>query len=145
MRDIATGRSRTSQALGTLVPLPSTEHEQPARTVQLRGFRDAEGHSVKGIELRVHRGGLDGAGLIIAHIDPEPCLQIGPLAERLGAHDLLRIPPSPHNPDGRGGVRGYAFERPDGGALQIVASDRNPQCVTIITARQPVSEEDDSD
>lgn len=142
MDAIARGNATVSQALSPLVALPFPEDVQPRDTVSVSGFLDAKGNLIHQLEIRTSRGGIDSSRLVIARLEPEPCVNLENLAAHIGATDFVGIPPSPHTPvEHRSpGVRGYAARYWDSGELRITASMDRPGCATLLRAQQPLSQ-----
>lgn len=139
MDAIAKGESTVSRALEPLVPLPSPGEARPPADARTAGFVDPRGHAVREIEIRTRLGGVDSSRLVLARVEPEPCAGIQALSARVGATETFRIPPSPHAPTGTPGTLGYTAEYPDGGKLMVAADTDAPDCITLITARQPLA------
>lgn len=136
---IARGESTVTEALSPLVELPHPAQVRAPGNIRLPGFQDAAGHVVRKLELRVRRDGIDSSRFILAHVEPQPCVDLETLAARVGATESRGIPPSPHAPiESRSpGVRGYAADYGNQGEFRIWASQDAPNCATLITAQQP--------
>ena len=137
MNAIARGEADISVALAPFVTLPADVPD--SANLRFDGFRDVDGHVLRELEIRVRNDGIDGAPLVIAYFEPDPCINLDPLAARLGASELFGIPPSPHAPAGTPGVRGYTARYGDEGSLSVSANTDAPDCVIGISARRPAS------
>lgn len=142
MDAIARGKATVSQALSPLIALPPSEDVQPPENIRISDFPGVESPVIHEVEIRIRNGGIDSSRLVFARLEPEPCVDLESLAGHIGATDFVGFPPSPHaSAETRApGVRGYAARYGDMGELLIAAHMDRPHCVTLIRARQPLSQ-----
>lgn len=138
LRDLAAGSAGLGQALQSLGPESGHEPLKESRgpkDLRLPGFTSRDGYRIESVEIRVRRGGLDGAPLLLLHLGTSPCAPVDELAKWVGADRQVSIAPSPHLQEGVG-VRGYAR---DYGTrrIELLATREALDCVALIGVHRP--------